>query len=407
MRRWLWLFLAALALRWGTALLTERFPVFPDYYYTDARLYDSEARAYAQAWREGKPAPFPLASGREVYTHWAAGAYVLFGHRPVLLKLWNGLLGAGAVLCLGLLTAALAGEPAGLLAGALLACWPTHVFYTSQNLKEAWMLFLLTAGFLLALRSWKTGPRDAAAGAALLLASALFRSHILPPAALALMAGSLWTVWRERSRRALAPCLLLAAALAAQKPLSAGALSALSSGQPASGLMALKGQSVELEAVRAPFLSPRWVGEFRRLRQSRDQDWTRERHQRRIQTQILPDADIRTWGDLLLFLPRAAFHTLLMPLPGLYPLEGSLGRTLSALENLAVLALVLLALPGLLRGGPAGLALGLFFALVWLASAPFEYDLGSAARHKLQFLPFLLPFSAAALLRRLEKPDKN
>ena len=104
---------------------------------------------------------------------------------------------------------------------------------------------------------------------------------------------------------------------------------------------------------------------------------------------------------MLLFLPKSIFYILFMPLPGLYPLGGKLGRILASAENLALLALSLVALLGLLRGprSPAALSLLAFFCLILPPSALLEFDLGSATRHRLLFFPFILPFAAWQLSR--------
>ena len=120
---------------------------------------------------------------------------------------------------------------------------------------------------------------------------------------------------------------------------------------------------------------------------------------REIETQFFPDADFRTWPELVAFVPKGAFYALFMPLPGLYPMNGKVGRILAAAENALLLALAVLAVLGLrrVRWTPAAVALLATFLALAAGAGLLEYDLGSAARHKLLTLSLLLPFAARAL----------
>jgi 4-amino-4-deoxy-L-arabinose transferase-like glycosyltransferase len=75
-----------------------------------------------------------------------AHAWLTFGHEETVLRALSAILGAVAVPLVGLLGAALFDRRAGLLAAALLACAPAHVFYS----RDARMYPLLTLLVLLA-----------------------------------------------------------------------------------------------------------------------------------------------------------------------------------------------------------------------------------------------------------------
>ena len=141
--------------------------------------------------------------------------------------------------------------------------------------------------------------------------------------------------------------------------------------------------------------SPRGLSEFRRWRLRYDRENSLLFYKREISTQLFPDERMESWLEVLLFIPKASFHVLFMPLPGLYPLEGKLGRILASLENLGLLAIFVLALISAVRCDlePRRLGLLLFFALTTAASALLEFDLGGAGRHKLMYLPMLFPFA--------------
>jgi hypothetical protein len=130
---------------------------------------------------------------------------------------------------------------------------------------------------------------------------------------------------------------------------------------------------------------------------------------REIGTQIYPAADFRTWGDVLAYLPKGSFAVLFMPLPGLYPMGGKIGRYAAAGENVILLLLSALAAVGFARGpkSPARLGLLAFFAAMTIGAALLEFDLGSAGRHKLLYLPMLFPFAAEEILRLLGRKEPS
>ena len=84
-------------------------------------------------------------------------------------------------------------------------------------------------------------------------------------------------------------------------------------------------------------------------------------------------------------------------------MDGKIGRWAAAAENAALLLLALFAAAGAARGRktPARLGLLAFFAVMTAGSALLEFDLGSAGRHKLLYLPMLFPFAAEETLRLL------
>ncbi|MBI4677373.1 MAG: hypothetical protein HY748_07300 [Elusimicrobia bacterium] len=419
------LILAAVALgaRWSVALLTERHPIFPDYYFADARLYDAEADLYATAIVSGTPIPYRLTPGRELYTWWVTLFYVHLGRRPLTLKLINGMLAAASVCLWFLLVQRLRPEAgsrpsrAAWAAGLMLALWPTHVFYTSQNTKEAMMLLALAAVFWLFLgrnaveggaRATRVALDDArpVPGAAALVLVGLLRSHLLPMAAVALAVGAAWRLMASRRRpwalgRAAWDAVWVVAALALLRPVSSWTFERWTyeerHNQPIPFVKGLIDTRKPAEDPKMPVSwTPAWIMDLRLTRQRSDRQYARQTFGRQVQSQIFQDVEFRTWGDVLAFLPRGAFTVLLMPLPGFYPIRGNLGRLLASLENLGLLGLCLLAVVGLWRhGGRAERApLAVFFLIAWMASALTEVDLGSATRHRLLYLPFLLPFAA-------------
>ncbi len=75
----------------------------------------------------------------------------------------------------------------------------------------------------------------------------------------------------------------------------------------------------------------------------------------------------------------------------------------SAAENTALMALALLAVAGLRRLDRRTLAVSgmlLFFVMMAAGSGLLEFDLGSASRHKLLYMPLLFPLAVAAVPRK-------
>lgn len=415
---------AALALRCAAAIVTEKSPIFPTYYYTDAQMYDRDARRLLRPLTSDEAKLGILAPGRELYTNWLAALYHVFTPTPLLPKLLNALLASLAVLLFGLLARTAVGKRAALLATLLLALWPTHIFYSAQNLKEAWMSLSVVAALFFFLRPLGSGEgeslysacaQNALASSALVL-SGLLRGHLLPILSIVLFMTTLYHGlknlrtshdWRIPALAA----LFIATSFLVYRPLSASIMMRLSASDIKYNMYFLKVYTPPITSTaqahsvptagpaRFRLPNPRWISDFRRLSQDHDREWTTNNMRREIQTQIFPDEKFETWGDLIRFIPKAAFYSLFMPLPGLYPMDGKLGRILAAGENVLVLVFFLFGLAGLRCDfdRPIGFALLALFSSIWLSYSVFEFDLGSATRHRMLYLPFFLPFAAAGL----------
>lgn len=342
--------LLAFALRAAVAALTGLCQIFPSYYYNDAVLADGAAWAMAS----GSYKPEGSFSYR-AHATLLAGLYRAVGHHVLLAKLLHAAAGAAAILLLAWAAARAFGARCGLLCGLAVSLWPSHAFFSSQLFKGPWLMLL----------GW---------GALSAFCALLTRLKRGLPQQLAVLAA-----------------LLLAAGAAA------GRLKAV---DPATG-----------ELLRPT--SPQHVARIRAARQASDRDWAvktlrgrgdwfKTLERRPVATQILPEAPFESWFDLALFVPRASFHALFMPLPMLYPVAANLGRLLAALENLPLLLLSLAALWGAWRRpwtAPRALFFGLF-TVTAACAAILEFDLGSAARHKALYLPLLFPFAFALLPER-------
>jgi hypothetical protein len=405
----------ALALRVACAAATEIHPLFPAYYYTDAVMTHSYAVSALADVRAGRLPVINGALGERIQTAISLGFYRALGPRPFLIKLFNALLGALAVAAFAwALSKAIPSRPA-LIAGLAMAVWPSHLFYTSQNLKEApvGLLTYATLGAVFAGGFDAKAPRSRTASFALaaglsLLGAGFYRSYILIILATALLiALGLSALRPPRANALLAVATILlalgvypSAAKGLLASFHAGALGEADQGRITPHLIPVTYDNKDANVVHNP-TSPEGISRFRQARQASDRLWAAENAGREIGTQIHPDAAFKTWLDVLLYLPKGAFTVLFMPLPGLYPMAGKIGRWAAAAENSALLLVAALAAAGIVRGAwsPERLVLLAFFAAMAAGSALLEFDLGSAGRHKLLYLPMLFPFAAEEALR--------
>jgi hypothetical protein len=388
--------LCAAALRAGLAVLTEFTPIFPPYYYTDANFYNEQSIRTARHWKD-PASPMPNVEPHSLaYVGSTAALYRFLGENILLPKLANALLASAAIGLWALIVSAAFGESAGLWMAWLLCLWPSAAFFQSQNLKESQALLAEALSLFFFLRHLRSPAWPLPAGGILaLLALGFHRTQLMVLVCLALLPGCL----ARRGARSWAAAASMLLALALHRP-AGKLLDDLLCPAPA--------WNVNLEYRFVPQitdpqkttrkvspLSPAGLGEFRRLRMQQAQWWARSKMERDIGTQIYPDAEFSSWLDVALFLPKGMAQALFMPLPGLYPMEGRAGRMLAAAENALLLLLSLAALAGLARrrpDSPEAWTLAALFALSAAAYGLFEFDLGSAARHRMQYLPCLLAF---------------
>lgn len=401
---------AAFVLRAGAAVLTEFKPIFPAYYYTDAVFVDQAARETTQAWSIGNRLNRSYSPPQRVHILFTALIYVAVGPNPIAAKLVNALAATIGITAFGLLAGKIFGPGIGKASAALIGYWPSHVFYTSQNFKEGIICGVLMGAFILLTPHADTPRRSghiaAAAGLALLVLLGFFRSYAMIAAAAALASAAAMALFRHRGSRR-APALALAACLAAPlfhhfsfRAFFEGPLRIVIPGTHSENMLIPRIANLDNGEIYRP-LSPRGITEFRYWRQYYDRTNAKTLSAREIRTQIFPDERMESWFDVLLFIPKVSFYVLFMPLPGLYPMEGKSGRILASAENLGLLAIFALSLAAAARGGfePRRMGLLLFFAAMVGGSSLLEFDLGSAARHKLMYLPMLFPFAAEEALR--------
>ncbi|MBI5597098.1 MAG: hypothetical protein HY928_13475 [Elusimicrobia bacterium] len=390
---------AAFVLRAGIAVVDARRPLFPEFYYYDERDYLRTADELARGESRGAMTP-----GKEAYTMLLVALHGPFGSGPLPGRLTNAAFGAGAAGAWGWTAASVAGPPAGLAAAAFLALWPSNAFHSAQAIKEAptSLLLALCAALMCAGFGAQGRRRNLLFLAAALSALALgfLRSQLLPVAAAAgAAAGTAAWVRAPRGGKAAAAAAAfwLLLPLLAYRPIKAALQQRLGSQNPEYSANILPELAPPAaEPGRTPTALQR-ISTYRRNLLGGVIAWSVQMHGRTPDSALWPEVEFRSWPELALFIPKAAFFELFMPLPGLYPLQGKPSRMLAAAEGLVLLVTALFALPGLCgrERDPAALFLLVFFLLAVPGTAFLEFDLGSASRHRIHWIPFILPFAAA------------
>lgn len=405
---------AGFLLRAGLAAVDAGRPLFPPHYYNDERDFAAGADALARSGDAFSASS--VTPGKELFTTWLALLERAFGPGVLPGRLFNAAAAAAAAGLWGVAGAAAAGPAAGLLTAGFMALWPSAAFHTCLAVKEAPVSFFLALTLALLLTGLgRTGRRALpflAAAAASGLVLALLRSYLL--LLLAAAAGAAAAAHAVRSspgRRwsAVPAALCLAAAAAAYRPLKSALLVTLHGEDRPQAVQFVPdvGEHGQPGAkTTRPSLSPAGLSAYRHDLLVGMRNWSERQYGRAPESALFLDAEFRSWLDVALFLPKATFYELFMPLPGLYPTEGKPGRVLACIEGVALLFTAALAAAGLRRARWEPPAL-LLAALLVLAAPPIaflEFDLGSASRHRIHLAPLLVPFAALLVPERLREP---
>lgn len=412
-RRW-WGGLAGLCaagflLRATVAVVDAAHPAFPPHYYNDERNYLEKAEELAEGRSRGALSP-----GKEAYSTFLALLWRHVGPGPLPGRLANAAMGSAAIGLWGWTSVAITGPTGGLAAAAFLCLWPSNVFHSAQAIKEAPASLLLALGTALLCGGFTaSGSRRQTlffTAALSILALGFLRAYLLPliVAATVAAAAAAWAASGRRERvSCLAAVLWMCGALIAYRPAKLALQMILSSERNESAVSLLP-PDFSLrppESERAPN-ALQTLATYRKTLVMKTILWNQQVYGRAPESALWPEAEFRTWGDLFVFIPKASFYELFMPLPGLYPMQGKPGRMLAASEGLILLLVFVLAAAGLRRTRmtPAAWFLCAFFLFAVPPTAFLEYDLGSASRHRTHFFPFILPFAVAMLHRQRSAP---
>lgn len=305
------------------------------------------------------------------YIHINAFLFYLFGHTAIPVKLVNGLLGVAAGRYLYLLARALLGKAPALTATTLFLFFPSLVLWSSVNIRDAWVIFLI---LFISWKAWLLLDRYSLARLfqfvmALFLLTE-FRDHLFyavaAPPVVALLIGR---------RTSLARNLLLALVV------SAGVLVLLQQ-----GVIDDRTQSrMNLEAINEMRLQASGASAYAQ------------------------DADISTPIGAITFLPLGLAYFFFSPFP--WQITSFL-KLISVPEMLLVYYLVLPTVRGLRyiisNRMREALQILMVTGLLTLTYALGEGNAGTLYRHRAQAIPFYLIFAAAGMeLREAAKKRRE
>jgi len=361
-----WLLPAAFLLRSGLAVLSSFAVLMPALYTLDAQSYDRMAGSVAEAWRAGAapdPSLFP-SLGVQAYG-WLCGAvYYLVGDSPLSLKVLNSFAGTLLIYNVYRIAESLDGGRTAGRAALALALFPSLVFWSSQNFREA-LIFLGISDVIYAGVRWYATGRHRwllrlLPGLALLL---LLRTGtgVVALAALGLVgAGHLARRYLPAAGRVTAGVVL-----------GVGLLT---------GLYLIKDRAFRMPSLE---LSPASVSNMR------------ERLAAHGATNF-PETRFDSWWDVAWQAPYLTAHYLLAPYP--WHLANPV-QAMASLENLLVIVCLILGAAGAVRLRRAR-APGLGFLLCFVAGLALfggviEGNVGTGYRHKMQIIPYFVVLACA------------
>lgn len=364
------IFRAALLLRVVAALFFY-FALPEGFFAPDEETYRTRGQAIAASWSsETGYAPF-LPDGPVGYYYIVAAFYFLSGSSSLVPKLLNCVVGALSVLLVHDLALRLSGSEASALRAARYAAWfPSLVLWSTLNIRDAWIVFLI----LLIAREAAVLQAEFRLATLLLLAGSMlaliqFRAYILLPVA----APVVLSFFVQRSRN-LGRNLLIG---------SIAAVALIYADQAAGSNRKLRVIDLEQIQVQRNFNTADATSRFEQ-------------------------ADISTPQKALFFLPKGLAYFLLAPFPWML---GSVRQLLAVPETIFFYWL----LPHIFSGISHLLRHHMrqaLMAILITAALTFGYALGegnagTAYRHRAQILNFFLIFAAVGIeSRRVTMPRR-
>jgi hypothetical protein len=357
----MWIFIAAVAVRAGIAIMVE-YGASIGFFAVDNQRYAMLGLELARFWAGEGPYPNDL-HGPIGYYVWNALIYTVVGYAPLAPTVANAAIGGFSVVIAHSLARDLAGPRAARYAALLAAFWPSLVLWSSLNLKDAMAIFAI----LLLLRGAQRVQRPASlSGVAQLLMGFLvlaqLRDYLVVMAVCAV--GFAWLLPRLKA----APLTVVAVLLAG--------------------------------ALLLPYLGPAQELVEENSLGSIDQ----ARRQLAIGgSAYYGQADVSSAGAALRFLPIGLVYFLLAPAPWQLFNARQLLTLPEMLVWYAILPQIAIGLVFAIRERFASALPIVSFALfTTLSYALVESNLGTAYRHRAQVVVLFLIFAAVALARRHE-----
>jgi hypothetical protein len=109
---------------------------------SDAIYYEYMGRLISDAWHDGRTVAIP--TGNYGYYYWNGLIYYLAGYKPDLIRVLNSIISVCIGLNLYFISLKLSGPKAARISFALAAFFPSAILWSSLNLKDSMIIFLIT-----------------------------------------------------------------------------------------------------------------------------------------------------------------------------------------------------------------------------------------------------------------------
>ena len=373
------LFILGFSLRALLAVFLHYFTIVPE---MDARTYAQEGWNLARFWK-GDTLQRPYLTSL-AYVYMNALTFFVVGHSPLSVKIMNCFFGILASICMYFIAKPIFGKRIASIASVLTALFPSLVFWSTQNLRDASVIFFLCLsmfGINGVRRGWKWKYLLAIVSSLWMLRMLRFLTFNVLVASLVL---SIPLIAKSSRTRLLALGGLISLwflDFLVLKETGVSPIRSLVSSWPAGGQphSILSHLQYQLNTIVSETLSYRRGGS--------------------LDTSALSVPTLNSWKDLLLFMPEALTHYLLRPFPWERPT--SLNAIMTIPEMLAWYALIPFTVLGMLdavRKRLPEIAPILTFTIFFtLLDALAIGNLGALYRHRTQVWVFLLLFAGVGI----------
>lgn len=407
------IFFTALALRLTSALFTTYViipeGIFPDYYFSDSAGFHRNALILLEKGNllhslDNVPA------AHAPYIRLSAFFYMIIGPYPVMMMIFNSAVSSLIVLLIYKIGSEVFDERVGFLAGLIYGLAPSAVFFGSLHMRDSLIALsnIVAVHCVVRILSGTKRPLYHVAGFVLsLFFSGLFRSQMfIFMSAAALLSATAYLFFMKFGPflKSVALSFLPIAEYMAVKQffngpdLSAAATTAITAAPAAA--------TTTNPTLFSDFFG--YIAAFRyKFLQANMESMVPPN------TILFPDWVPSSFFDVILMELKLIFYILFMPLPFLYPIDGSTGRLFMCSENLLFLTAFLFAVAGFVFSlrdrvsRQSAIFLGAYLASIIAIYAFFAPDLGSAARYKLQYLPIMSIFTAFGVLKLWQKRSSS
>ena len=375
------LFGVLLALLVTRIALTFALEPFSETIEFDARLYADHGWAIAEQWRRGEFVSYGQVAPWEVngvaYVYINAVIYTLLDFNPLAVKVTNAVLGAATVIPVFYLGRVFFTPKVAVAAALVTGCFPSMIFWSTQNLKDTLVVLLVVSSFYCALTTKR---------------SKSFRHTIKRPL---LVIGMLLLLFGLRPPTASLVTLWIVGGVVLRSPVEAR-LGRMGKMVFAIGILAV--------VLTLSFSADRFIGILSTAASLEEiENW---RVARAFGESAFGQGyEVDTLGDLLLYLPAAIVAFLFRPFP--WEVSESAMQRLTIVESLIWYPLLLFSAIGIAvvvheRWFRYAVLWGFPVVAVVVGSITFG-NLGTAYRHRAQIVPFVALLAVVGFARIIRR----